>query len=229
MKLLLLTPLILVWAISAHAQSSDQTDTPAGVAILKFSWHNRVRFPDSETPSAGDHIRAGELPSQDQNVKEPRSAATGKVANYTYEVRIRNDGEGTIKAIAWEYLFLDPGSGSPLARHPFRSFCKIESGKSCKLTGSSFGPPTRVISVAGANKKGRLFDERVIIKCVAYADGTVRWLPAASESDCADIKGGRQSGKPRDPPLSKYGGISLPLSANSSTDSRVSLRFARQQ
>jgi hypothetical protein len=153
----------------------SQSPVPVGSVPMTRA---RDRTSQTKGPRSGDTQIATNTPP----------APNRKVEDYSYEARIKNVGEATITAVAWEYLFLDPASGNQLASHRFRSFRKAEAGKSVTLSGKSIGPPTRVISAAGTDDKRRLFDERVVIKCVAYTDGTVRWLATASESDCADIR-----------------------------------------
>lgn len=117
------------------------------------------------------------------------SAPRGRKEEYTYHVQIRNSGEATIEAVDWEYLFLDSLTGGEMARHRFQSFRRAKPGKSLTLSGTSAAPPTRVVNAAAARDgRNSLFDERVVVRCVAYSDGTVRWRDGGGEADCADIK-----------------------------------------
>lgn len=159
----------------------------------------------SGTPQAPTSVgtqpasRARERVNQIRNPKSPENQASSDLPPsqnrstdlYSYEARIRNVGEGTIVAVAWEYWFLEPGTGTPLDRHRFQTFRRAESGKSITLSGKSPGP--RVISAAARGTKPRLFEESVVIKCIAYSDGTFRRLAASSASDCDDIRNGQQA------------------------------------
>jgi hypothetical protein len=107
---------------------------------------------------------------------------------YAYQVQIRNAGEATIEAVDWEYLFLDTATGDELARHRFQTFRRARPGKSVTLVGASGAPPTRVISAASLGGKRKFFEERIVVRCVAYSDGTVRWRAGGAESDCDEIK-----------------------------------------
>ena len=108
---------------------------------------------------------------------------------YSYQVQLRNDGEATIAAVDWEYLFLDGLTGREMARHRFQSFRRAKPGKSLTLSGTSAAPPTRVVNAAAARGgKSSFFEERIVVRCVAYADGSVRWRAGGGEADCADIK-----------------------------------------
>jgi hypothetical protein len=45
-----------------------------------------------------------------------------------------------------------------------------------------------VNAAAARGGKSNLFEERIVVRCVAYSDGTVRWRDGGGEADCADIK-----------------------------------------
>jgi hypothetical protein len=134
-------------------------------------------------PSAGGRSRTSDISAP---------APTGpreRREQYAYEVRIRNAAEATIEAVDWEYLFLDALTGGEMARHRFQSFRRAKPGKSLTLSGTSAAPPTRIVNAASARSgRGNLFDERIVVRCVAYSDGTVRWREGGGEADCADIK-----------------------------------------
>lgn len=118
------------------------------------------------------------------------SGPKGRKEEYTYEVQIKNAGEATIEAIDWEYLFLDSLTGGEMARHRFQSFRRAKPGKSLTLSATSASPPTRVVNAAAARggRNSNLFEERIVVRCVAYSDGTMRWRDGGGEADCADIK-----------------------------------------
>ncbi len=126
------------------------------------------------------------------------SGPRGRKEEYTYQIQIKNAGEATIEAVDWEYLFLDGLTGGEMARHRFQSFRRAKPGKSLTLSGTSAAPPTRVVNASAArNGMDSLFEERIVVRCVAYSDGTVRWRDGGGEADCADIKAAaaRQAGK----------------------------------
>jgi hypothetical protein len=118
----------------------------------------------------------------------PSSASNARREEYVYQLEIRNAGEGTIEAVDWDYVFLDASTGGELARHRFQTIRRARPGKSLTLVGTSATPPTRVISAAALGGKRKFFDERVVVRCVAYSDGTVRWRARGAESDCAELK-----------------------------------------
>lgn len=119
---------------------------------------------------------------------EPGSSKNRDATRYSYRVKIKNVGDAAIKAFDWEYLFIDSVQRTPLGRHRFLTFCRIAPGKSSTLESTSLAPPTRVINAARGKNGRKEFEERITIKCVAYADGTVRWTSAGSERDCDVLK-----------------------------------------
>jgi hypothetical protein len=150
--------------------------TPLGTTL------RRPREPSEENRRASSPINTEPSPTSP-------SAPKGRVEEYNYRVKIKNAGEATIEAVEWDYLFLEPGVKKELARHRFQSFRRAKPGKSLTLNGTSNAPPTKVVSAAGAGGNGRkLFEEKIVIRCVAYADGTVRWRAAGAESDCDGIR-----------------------------------------
>jgi hypothetical protein len=124
-----------------------------------------------------------------QEISPPTlSGPTRRKEEYVYQAQIRNAGEGTIEAVDWEYLFLDASTGGEMARHRFQTFSRARPGKSTTLVGNSVAPPTRVVNAAAHSGKRNPFEERIVIRCIAYADGTMRWRAGGAESDCNDIK-----------------------------------------
>ena len=105
--------------------------------------------------------------------EQERESAPG-APEFVYLVRIRNSGPKTIKAVLWDYVFVDPQTGLELARHTFFSESELSPGKIKTLTSTSTRPPSRVISVRMLidNDSGT-YGEQVAIKRIIYADGSV--------------------------------------------------------
>lgn len=136
---------------------------------------------------AGERKRVRET-SGNQTSAEEHLAPGRTVDKYTYEALIKNVGSKTIEAVDWEYLFLDPNLGGELARHRFQSFHRAQPGKSLTVTGTSYAPPTRVLSASGQDNKSKPLVESVVIRCVVYSDGTAGWRTAGTEGDCDSIR-----------------------------------------
>jgi len=131
--------------------------------------HGGMRCPgnqklDSNSEGESVHEKPGE--------QEKESAPGGP--EFVYMVRIRNSGPKIIKAILWDYVFVDPQTGIELARHTFFSESELSPGRIKTLVASSTRPPSRVISVRMLidNDSGT-YGEQVSIKHIIYADGSV--------------------------------------------------------
>lgn len=178
--------------MSAADQSIEDLRTPGShdmgtprVAVPIPAASGRQRDRAEERVAAG--ARSGGR-RDDVTAAKP-SGPKGLKEEYTYEVQIKNAGEATIEAVDWEYLFLDGLTGGEMARHRFQSFRRAKPGKSLTLSATSASPPTRVVNAAAARGgRSNLFEERIVVRCVAYSDGTVRWRDGGGEADCADIK-----------------------------------------
>jgi hypothetical protein len=113
----------------------------------------------------------------------------GRGVEYVYRVKLRNDGEKAISGVGWEYQFLDPDTGQEINHHRFESLGSVKPGKSRTLESTSVAPPAKVVSAAALGRGGKArYKERVVVKCIAYSDGTVSWHDSGSEDDCARLK-----------------------------------------
>ncbi|PYT04455.1 MAG: hypothetical protein DMF65_02040 [Acidobacteria bacterium] len=165
-------------ARSFPAQDSAATQFPRPIGSSP-STSSRGRDRSAQTrPSGGDEQTPASAPI----------LSGRKVETYTYQVQVRNEGVGTIEAVDWEYNFMDAATRGLVARHRFQTFRRVKPGKSSTLSYTSATPPTRVISAAPHDGKSKPFEERIIIRCVAYSDGTVRWRADGAESDCDEIR-----------------------------------------
>jgi hypothetical protein len=88
------------------------------------------------------------------------------VPGFQYKAVVRNDARKTVRAVEWEYRFLDAG-GRVVSLHRFSSAGRIKPGKSRALTAFSVRPPTNFVSADGAG-----LVERVAIRAVTFDDGT---------------------------------------------------------
>ncbi len=107
-----------------------------------------------------------------------RAAGERSRFGYRYKVSLRNTGEKTVKAIDWDYVFLDPGTKNEVSRHQFTSEEKIRPGKEKELYVFTLSPPSRTVSASRLGKKGsHHFVELVVLVSVQYTDGSVWKLP----------------------------------------------------
>jgi hypothetical protein len=189
----------ILFLFACAGVSSAQSEAPAGgppdLAVLKFSWRHEVRRQgwDRWAGSAAvesQGVYRGRIDEALNSNRDPgRLSYPGpslgrRVEQYVYALKVRNGGPRKIAAVEWEYVFSDPVTQKELARHRFQSLRRIKPGASATLNGTSKSPPARVVSAGGLAKNKRSpFDERVVIRCVAYSDGAV-WKGAGAGSDC---------------------------------------------
>lgn len=181
--------------------SSGMSAADQSVEDLRTAGSHDLGTPRVATPMAApagrqrdraeDKVAAGASTKgrREDHAADKPSGPRGRTEEYTYQVQIKNAGETTIEAVDWEYLFLDSQTGGEMARHRFQTFRRAKPGKSLTLSGTSAAPPTRVVNAAAARGgKGNPFRELIVVRCVAYSDGTVRWRDGGGEADCAGIK-----------------------------------------
>ncbi len=87
-----------------------------------------------------------------------------------YKVRVENKGAKKIKALSWEYVFLDPLNRSVISRHQFLSKVKINPGGKKEISGLNVRRPMHAVRAEAANLPPV---EQVVIKRVEYSDGSV--------------------------------------------------------
>lgn len=106
-----------------------------------------------------------------------QSANENSRPQFVYKLTLSNEGPKTIRAVEWEYIFIDPQTQLEVARRQFLSQEKVSPRKRKKLVEYSTSPPTKVISVDKLlQPESKRFIERVVIKRVTYQDGSV-WEP----------------------------------------------------
>jgi hypothetical protein len=94
--------------------------------------------------------------------------------DFVYRVRVRSCAAKVIKAVIWDYVFVDPETNAELARHNFYSEEKLSPGKTKLLVATSPRPPTRVISAKMLYRNASdPYIERVEIKAIIFVDGSL--------------------------------------------------------
>ncbi len=203
--------LLLVSTLTATSPVQNPTNSPDtnGVVIHKFSWskerigwerdpfggpvesydemrvraRNERRIDDAKRGGSSaevDRLRrdaradAAIIKSQRGNAPPPRYV-------FLYKASVKNGGEKVIKAIDWDYVFYEAGTGREINRHQFTSEEKIGAGKRGELSALISAPPTRTVSVYKLDRNEReSFDERVEIVRIVYDDGSVWARPLNS-------------------------------------------------
>lgn len=141
----------LLVAFGANAEAAClSADGKSAVEVVGHGWKRHVYSPWLETTNW---------------YVEP---AGSDVPGFQYKVVVRNGARKTVRAVEWEYRFLD-AAGRVVSLHRFSSAGKIKPGKERALTAFSVKPPTNFISAAG---DGPALVEQIAIRAVTFADGT---------------------------------------------------------
>lgn len=207
MRLIGATLFVLSLVIVSTAQTPTASQTPLDLAVLQFSWDQRMPMranstqdgfdaeagtnPNARTPidaaQADASPRGGRraapvgtngkavMGSQALPVPTPNAKAPdADTPFYIYQVKIKNNGTKTIKAIVWDYAFADPDAQNELAHHAFRSIVNLKPTQSKKLSEATPAAPTNIVNVKRLNSKERQrLVEQIIIIRLEYTDGTV--------------------------------------------------------
>ena len=199
----ILTALFLIAGLSAaaRAQQAPAAEGPPGLTVLKCSWSRELipgweNKPTGAEPydlmlarvaaeqraqrarNAGQKGTADKAESESKVYQKANSDKSAKAPErprfgYRYKVSVRNGGQKAIKAIDWDYVFLDPDTQAEVGRQQFTSEEKIGPGKQKELSVFQLAPPARTVSAgASARKAAPPFVERIILVRVEYSDGS---------------------------------------------------------
>jgi hypothetical protein len=182
---------LVVWVMSVSFLFG--ADPPPPIAIMKHSWFvdsgnlrdlsalavgdASVRVLPSNAPGSGTNAAAG-LPRQKTMVAppvnvDPPSEQPGTRDLFHYEVTLRNEAGKPIQKVFWSYVFINPETNEVISRHRFATDTKIKPGKSKKLTGFTYKPPSTFTSVSVMKRQpGWEKSERVEILRIQFSDGT---------------------------------------------------------
>lgn len=188
---------LFLLAGGASAQPGPDTADPPDLSIAEKSWRKVVRHPalDADPFEANDAHKELEQAHKDNSIRNanrvreggtpqatvprtklPGNEPEGPSARYVYRVKVRNTGTKTVLALVWDYRFFNPDTLEEVGHHSFTERVKIRPGKGFELIGHSASPPARVIdSTKAAEDLGAQYSEKVVIRRVEYADGSV-WL-----------------------------------------------------
>ena len=204
MKYLSMTLLLAFAATVSNAQSVSSSPNEAVAEVTRFSW-NKERIGWERDPFSGPIENFDEVRARTRNEKRIEDAKRGNSAEidkirreakadaaniaakhkntrsryvFIYKVTVKNSSNKTIKAIDWDYIFLEHGTQTEIGRQQFSSEEKIGPGKSKELSVTITKPPTKTISLTSLNNNERgSLDGRVILVRIEYADGTSWQLP----------------------------------------------------
>ena len=171
---------VLGFKLSKRRQAVEKTATtsPAPAAALtpadkNFQRNRRVNDPAGVRDPNADTLD-GRSAALEKSVQEARSSKPTHLDGFTYQVKVQNTSTKVAEIIFWEYQFIESANPSNVVRRQFLCGVNIKPNKEKELQVFSLSGPSDVISVESLSKKsGSLFEEKVLINRVEYADGTI--------------------------------------------------------
>ena len=110
----------------------------------------------------------------EKSVQESRTPQPKPVDGFSYQVKIQNASQKVIEIVFLEYQFTETSNPNATVRRQFLCAVKIKPDKEKELLAFSPFGPSEVISVESLGKKSaNLFQEKVVINRVEYADGSI--------------------------------------------------------
>ena len=200
--------LLFLGVIPSGASIGQEAQSAAApnIEILKLHWEKQVRLPRNFDPaiiptgnSFNDPAAITSVNTSNTETKTPNTARAtpgnffpstpGRLpVYYVYSLKIRSSGK-QIEGVAWDYLFLDPGSHAELGHHQFVSYARIPTNKVVTLEGQLRSSPIRVVRTSESSKTPRpKVIERAVIQCLLYGDDTMWKNPNAKEGTCEFLK-----------------------------------------
>ena len=186
---------LLSFALCASAQAPSKPSAGPEVTVLQKKWRMDVRNPaleknplrsiqqrEREVALQREDARANEnrirtgLPTLPPRVRvpTPETGPRGLLVTYIYEVKVRNTGVKEIRTLTWEYEFLEPGTEQVVGRLRIASKVNLGPGKTRNVVVRTRSSPTGTVDATKADKKpSEQYSERVVIRSVSYADGSV--------------------------------------------------------
>lgn len=203
MRTVLLLSLLLLFVSPGQGQNGAGSDEGSLVVVLDFKYlKSRQTINNLTSPTtapAADMITAKNVSPRnsrpqapvgardpitetidarsaalEKNVQESRSPKSTDVDGYAYQAKVRNAHTQNIEVLFWEYQFKEVSNPTNVVRRQFLCSAKIKPGKERELQAFSVLGPSDVISVDSLTNKSRnLFEEKVVINRVEYADGSI--------------------------------------------------------
>ena len=166
---------------------NNQTNVTAQSALSpanrNFERNRRVNDPaGTPDPNAGTlEARSAAL---EKTVQESRSSKSKIVDGFMYQAEIRNASPNTIEVLFWEYQFKERANPANIVSHQFLCSVNIKPDKKLELKAFSTSSPGSLISPGSLdNKSGTLFEEKILINRIEYADGPIWQRKGWSYSD----------------------------------------------
>ena len=167
------------WSKKRQQAVTPDNSRPAPMAALTQADKNYERNQRVNTDHAGArHPNAdtvdGRAAAIEKIVEEARSPNKITVDGYAYEVKVRNASAKVIEVLFWEYQFVESSNPANVTRRQFLCGLKIKPDKEKEVESFSVSGPGGTVSAESLdNKSGNLYQEKVLINRVEYADGSI--------------------------------------------------------
>jgi hypothetical protein len=157
-KLAAVISLLLVAVGGARAGQTIETKQTTPVEVVGFEWKYQG-YGSQET--VRDESTTLSMKSQ---------RAVVYVFKYTAKVNLRNIGTKGIKAVEWNYVFVDPESGKELKRYKLVSKQQILPGDTQTLAKDVF------LGLKEDPRHLKIGKQKILLTRIEYADGS-SWRP----------------------------------------------------
>jgi hypothetical protein len=177
-----ITVLGFKWAKSRQVVEPLNPSTSAVVAPAQAMTPQNKNFQRNAREQTSPGMRDPNLDTLDgrqaaleKNVQDSRTPQPQPVDGYTYKAKIQNTSKKVVEIVFWEYQFKESANPETIARRQFLCAVNIKPDKEKELQSFSVAAPSNVISTGSlSNKSGaNLFEEKVVINRVEYADGSI--------------------------------------------------------
>jgi hypothetical protein len=126
------------------------------------------------TPDPNERTIEARSAALEKNVNESRSSKFKTVDGFIYQSKIRNASQKIIEILFWEYQFKERANSANVSSRQFLCGVNIKPDKEQELSVFSTLSPGDLISAGSLDSKfGNLFEEKILINRIEYADGTI--------------------------------------------------------
>jgi len=139
---------------------------------------NRQRTAREQAPQGAvdpnEYTVDGRSAALEKNVQEARSVKTEDLNGFRYSADIRNMSDRKVEVVFWEYQFKEVANSANFVRRQFLCSVKMKPGEKAEVFAySTLGPSEVISSESLTDNAGKLFDEKVLINRIEYADGAI--------------------------------------------------------
>ena len=165
----------IAWASSAlppqQVPSAPDIEVVSAKVTMTAFKSGAAPQPDTSSDTIGREGKANDpMPVIVPNPSVPAKPSERRF--YIYSAELRNRGQKEIKRLIWSFVFSDPVTHEELKRERGFTVSSISPGQKKTVKKVSASSPPRIIN-ANSPKGSSPFDQRVIVECVLFADGSL--------------------------------------------------------